>query len=100
VVFAIDAMGARVAMLRLAEDPPRLLLTDHLDGDVPILVFRVASLDAARDELRVRGWEDGRALELPHGPAESFATPGGQRIAIYERTRHEVDDHFAGRRDF
>src|SRR3954464_7914698 len=42
VIFAIDDGGTRVAMLELTESPPRILLTDHLDGDRPILVYRVA----------------------------------------------------------
>ena len=33
-VFAIDGMGTRVAMVALTEDPPRILLAGHLDGDV------------------------------------------------------------------
>ncbi|MEA2533668.1 MAG: hypothetical protein QOJ93_1479, partial [Actinomycetota bacterium] len=28
-VFAIEAMGARVAMVELTDGPPHLLLTDH-----------------------------------------------------------------------
>ena len=32
-VFAIEAFGARVAMLRLATGPPDVLLADHLEGN-------------------------------------------------------------------
>src|SRR5207253_2031281 len=46
-IFAIEAMGTRVAMLELAPGPPRLLLTDHLAGDWPILVYRVGNLESA-----------------------------------------------------
>jgi catechol 2,3-dioxygenase-like lactoylglutathione lyase family enzyme len=99
-VFAIDAMGARVAMIDLGDGPPRLLLADHLEGDVPILVYRVASLPAALQELEARGWERGTTLEIPQGPVCSFRAPGGQRIAIYELTRPAVEASFAGRRDF
>ena len=99
-VFAIDAMGTRVAMVKLAESPPRLLLTDHLEGDQSILVYRVADLDAALADLKTRGWKQGRSLELPMGPASSFTTPGGQRIALYESSRPDVVEGFAGRRDF
>ena len=35
VVFAIEGMGTRVAMLELAGAPPRLLLSGHLEGDAP-----------------------------------------------------------------
>jgi hypothetical protein len=98
-LFAIDDGGVRVAMLELSEGP-RVLLTDHLDGDAPILVYRVADLQRAAEALTARGWAGGRALEIPQGPCVSFTTPGGQRIAVYERSRPGVEDHFLGRRDF
>jgi hypothetical protein len=100
VVFAIDGMGARVAMLKLADSPPRVLLADHVEGDAPILVYRVADLRAAMKTLTERGWKKGHSLELPMGPAHSFTAPGGQRLALYEATRPGVVDSFAGRRDF
>lgn len=99
-VFAIDGMGARVAMIELTEGPPQLLLADHLEGDRPVLVYRVADLDAASDELRSRGWDEGHGLEIPQGPVRSFAGPGGHRLAIYERSRPGVERSFEGRRDF
>ncbi len=99
-VFAIDAMGTRVAMVALTDGPPRILLTDHLVGERPILIFRVADLDRSLDDLAERGWQRGPLLEIPPGPCCSFRTPGGQRIAVYERSRPEVEDHFAGRYDF
>jgi hypothetical protein len=100
VVFAIDGMGARVAMLELGSSPPHLLLADHLGGERPVLVFRVADLEATSAALRRRGWAGGAALEIPQGPICSFVTPGGQRLAIYQLTRPGVIDSFAGRRDF
>jgi catechol 2,3-dioxygenase-like lactoylglutathione lyase family enzyme len=99
-VFAIDGMGTRVAMVALTESPPRILLAGHLEGDVPVLLYRVADLDAATAELRQRGWTDGHSLEIPQGPVRSFVAPGGQRIGIYERTRPQVEASFEGRRDF
>ncbi len=99
-VFAIDGMGARVAMVQLTDGPPRILLADHLEGDRPVLVYRVDDMTRASDELRSRGWEGGHALEIPQGPVHSFAGPGGHRLAIYERTRPGVEESFEGRRDF
>jgi hypothetical protein len=99
-VFAIDGMGARVAMIELTDEPPRILLADHLEGDRPVLVYRVADLRTASEELRARGWDQGHALEIPQGPVRSFAGPGGHRLAIYERTRPGVEASFEGRRDF
>ena len=56
VVFAIDGMGTRVAMIELTDGPPRILLADHLEGDRPILVYRVDDLEAAaRSCARVAG---------------------------------------------
>jgi hypothetical protein len=99
VVFAIDGMGTRVAMIRFGDGAP-LLLADHLKGDAPILVYRVAGLNQAVAELEGRGWKRGRMIELPSGSACSFEAPGGQRIAIYEASRAFVVEGFAGRRDF
>jgi hypothetical protein len=99
-VFAIDAMGTRVAMVELSPTPPRILLAEHLHGEGPVLVYRVTDLDAAVSTLRGKGWTEGHALEIPQGPVLSFVAPGGQRIAIYERTRPGVEASFEGRRDF
>ena len=100
VVFAIDSMGTRVAAVRLTEDPPLVLLTDHLEGDRPILVYRVPDLGAALSELEGRGWRREHTFEIPHGPICSFSGPGGHRVAVYQLTRPEVGAHFEGRRDF
>jgi hypothetical protein len=99
VIFAIEDGGVRVAMIEFA-GAPRLLLTDHLDGDRPILVYRVANLRAARDALARRGWTPERSLEIPQGPCSSFRSAGGHRIALYEASRPQVLRHFEGRRDF
>ena len=99
-VLAIDSMGARVAAVRLSEDPPLVLLTDHLEGDRPILVYRVPDLEVALTELEGRGWRREHTFEIPHGPICSFEGPGGHRLALYQLTRPEVAAHFEGRQDF
>jgi hypothetical protein len=99
-VFAIEAMGTRVAMVALTEEPPRVVLAGHLDGERPILVYRVDDIAAAARELKGRGWEPGHALEIPQGPVRSFTAPGGQRLALYQLTRPGVVESFTGRRDF
>ncbi|MGH2794303.1 MAG: VOC family protein [Actinomycetota bacterium] len=98
--FAIDGDGARVAMVEMTEGPPALLLTDHLDGDRTIFIFRVTNLRRALKELADRGWEREETFEIPQGPCCSFVTPKGQRVALYERTRPDVESHFVGRKDF
>ncbi len=100
VAFAIDSMGTRVAKIELTSGPPHVLLTDHLEGERPIFIYRVDDLDAAVAQLRNRGWRRGRGVEIPMGPCRSFSGPGGHRVALYELTRPSVADHFEGRRDF
>ncbi|HEY3208725.1 MAG TPA: hypothetical protein VGL18_02900 [Actinomycetota bacterium] len=100
VVFAIEAMGTRVAAIQLAQGSPVLLLTDHLEGERPILVYRVPDLRSALAQLESRGWERQHTFEIPHGPCCSFRTPGGHRFALYQLTRPEAAAHFDGRRDF
>jgi hypothetical protein len=100
IAFAIDAMGARVAKIELASGPPHILLTDHLEGDRPVMVFRVKDLSGAVKELRKRGFRKGRDVELPMGTCRSFSGPGGHRVALYEMSRPAVAEHFEGRRDF
>jgi hypothetical protein len=99
-IFAIDGMGTRVAAVELTVGPPLILFADHLEGERAVLVYRVADLRAAMNELEARGWERGSTFEIPHGPVCSCTAPGGHRVAIYQLTRPEVGEHFAGRFDF
>jgi hypothetical protein len=99
-VFAIEAFGTRVAMVRLHPDPPALLLAGHLDGDQPILVYRVGDLRAALAEFERRGIGTTATFEIPHGPGAEVANPGPQRLAVYELTRPGAPNRLAGRRDF
>ena len=99
-VFAIEGMGTRVAMVELTDDAPRILLAEHLEGDRPVLVYRVGDLKAATRELKERGWNEGHSLEIPQGPVRSFIGPGGHRVAIYALVRPGVVESFQGRRDF
>src|SRR5229473_3184323 len=98
--FSVEGMGARVAKVELTEGPPHVLLTDHLEGDRPIFIYRVDDLDEAMRDLKKRGWKKAQTLEIPMGPCCSFTTPSGHRLAIYELTRPDVARHFDGRHDF
>jgi hypothetical protein len=99
-VFAIEEWNTRVAMVELTSDPPHLLFTDHVEGERPILIYRVADLPGTLDRLTKAGWERESVFEIPQGPCCSFRTPGGHRLAVYELIRPEVGAHFEGRRDF
>jgi len=98
--FAVEGMGSRGALIDLTGEKPYVLLIDHLEGDRPVLVYRVADLDASMSELAARGWERAEMFEIPHGPCCSFRTPGGHRVALYQVTRPGADHFFDGRRDF
>src|SRR4051812_3232919 len=97
VVWAIEAMGTRVAQVAVAPGGPRLVLAEHLHGEAPVLLHRVDDLDAALAALAV---EPDMQAEFPLGPFATFHSPGGQRIGLYEATRPNVTDGWAGRRDF
>ena len=98
--FAIEGMGARVAMVELTSGPPHVLLADHLDGERPVLVYRVDDLGQAAAALKEKGVKKQHSLEIPMGPCSSFVTPGGHRLALYELARPGVLEHFMGRKDF
>jgi catechol 2,3-dioxygenase-like lactoylglutathione lyase family enzyme len=100
VVFAIEAMGARVAEVVIGARGPRVVIADHLPGAAPILLHRVSDLDETLAELGTRGLQLEARVELPRGPCATFRSPGGQRLGLYQLTRPEVDEHFAGRADF
>ena len=97
-VWKVRGMGTVVACLRVSADGPAILLSGHLEGPSPILIFRVADYAAAVGRLRAAGLEP-RELEIPHGPCASFEAAGGQRLAVYQLTRPGADRHFAGRID-
>jgi hypothetical protein len=98
-VFSVAGMGTRVAMVDLTGTPPYVLLAEHLDGERPVLVYRVADLRRAMADLAARGWVREATFEIPHGPICSFRTPGGHRIAVYQLTRPGAAEHFVGRFD-
>jgi predicted enzyme related to lactoylglutathione lyase len=100
VAFAIEAMGTRVAEVAVAPEGPRLVLAGHLAGEAPVLLHRVSDLDETLAELGARGLELEGRVELPLGPCATFRSPGGQRLGLYQVTRPEVHEHFAGRADF
>ncbi len=97
--WKVRGMGTVVASVTLADTGPAVLLSGHLEGSVPILVYRVADYAASISSLRAEGMDDITELEIPHGPCASFRAAGGQRFAIYELVRPEAADHFTGRID-
>ena len=100
VVFTVERFNTRVGMVRVADDVPELVLAEHLEGDAPVLLYRVAELDGAIAELERRGAELSERFEFPYGFGAEVLSPGPQRLAVYERSRADRGDSLAGRRDF
>ena len=98
-VWKVRGMGTTVACLRLSAAGPAILLSGHLMGPRPILIYRVSDYDGAIEALRGAGVRDLHELEIPQGPCASFYAPDGARLAIYELTRPGVIETFAGRDD-
>jgi catechol 2,3-dioxygenase-like lactoylglutathione lyase family enzyme len=98
-VWKVRGMGTVVACLRVSGDSPAILLSGHLEGPAPILIYRVADYVAAISSLRAAGIDEIHELEIPQGPCASFGVPDGQRLAIYELRRPGVAESFVGRID-
>jgi hypothetical protein len=99
-VFAIERFSTRVAMVKLASGSPAVLLAEHLEGDAPVLVYRVEDLDQTLTEFQRRGTAIRTRFGIPHGPGAELAMDGPQRVAVYQLTRPEIVARLAGRRDF
>ncbi|HET9444593.1 MAG TPA: VOC family protein [Acidimicrobiales bacterium] len=98
-VWKVRGMGTVVACLRVSGEGPAVLLSGHLAGGDPVLVYRVADYGRTVAGLRAAGVTDITELEIPHGPCAGFRAPGGQRLAVYELVRPEAATHFDGRMD-
>ena len=97
--FRVKAMGTEVAAVKLSEDGPLVLLAEHLEGTMPILIYRVENLSEAMGVLEKRHWKRNEVFEIPHGPCCTFTAEGGQRLAIYELARPDANTYFLGRFD-
>ena len=80
----LESMGTKVAMIRLGGEGPAILLTDHLAGDRPILVYRVesladavAALEAHTSRWMTSGWTTARSGSDDRFTANRGATSGG-----------------------
>jgi glyoxalase/bleomycin resistance protein/dioxygenase superfamily protein len=92
--------GVTVAAVQLSDAGPLVLLASHLLPKTTILIYRVASLVSARQQLLDAQWTDlDEPFEIPQGPCLVFRDPAGQQLAIYERTRPSVERSFEGRLD-
>lgn len=99
-VFAVERFETRVACVEPVTGGPAILFAEHLDGDRPVLLYRVDALEPALEALRARGVEAGDPFEFPFGDGAELALPGPQRVAVYARTRPDRGESLRGRRDF
>jgi hypothetical protein len=97
-VFAIEAFGTRVAMVRLSPDPPACCsrVTSRATGP--------SSSTALRTSIRPSpSWKAApwgcRSLEIPHGPGAELTLPGPQRVALSQLTRPQATHRLEGRSD-
>jgi hypothetical protein len=97
-LWKVRAMGTTVAAVRMSTEGPVVLLAGHLEGEVPVLVYRVDDYRATTAGLRAAGIALDE-LEIPHGPCAAFRVAGGQRMAVYELTRPGAVGSFDGRVD-
>jgi hypothetical protein len=97
-VYAIEALATRVATIRLTDSGLTLLLAQHLHGERPVLIYRVADLDAAEADLARRGVRFGPRFEFPDSDATEREVPGPQRRVPAGETRTGCATR--GRKDF
>ena len=97
-VWKVRAMGTTVACLRVGEPGPAILLSGHLDGTSPVLVYQVQDYASTIAQLRQRNIAV-HELEIPHGPCAVFTMGTGQRYAVYQLVRPGAVHLFDGRID-
>jgi len=97
-VWKVRAMGTTVACLRIGEPGPAILLSGHLRGTNPILVYQVQDYADTIAQLRYRNVTV-HELEIPPGPCAAFTMGMGQRYAVYQLMRPGAVHQFDGRID-
>ena len=98
-VFAVERFDTRVACVEPGSGPA-VLFAEHLEGDRPVLIYRVVDLAATVTTYRSGGVEVSETFEFPFGHGAEVTGPGPQRVAIYERDHPDRGDSLRGRRDF
>ena len=81
-VWIVRAMGTTVACLGAGEPGPAILLSGHLPGTNPILVYQVPDYAGTIAQLHHRNITVCE-LEIPQGPCATFPIGMGQRYAVY-----------------
>lgn len=72
-LFRIKEMGTEVAGIKLSETGPRVLLAEHLEGQLPIFIYRVGNLRKAMHEMEDRRWKRGEVSRAQGCSSTSWA---------------------------
>lgn len=97
--WKIHAYGVWVACIVLSEEEPYILLANHLEKNDIVLIYNVSNLEKTVFQLRSKGWEEEKRLDIPPGPCCTFRDPANNHIAIYEKLRLNIMKEFEGRID-
>jgi hypothetical protein len=96
--WKVRASGTTVACLGAGAPGPAILLSAHLPGTGPILVYQVQDHAGTIARLRQENVTVCE-LEIPQGPCATFPIGMGQRYAVYQLTRPGAVHQFDGRID-
>jgi hypothetical protein len=99
VIFAIEAMGTRVAEVAIGPRGPRVVILSTCRARRRYVCTGSPTLTRRSRSSVPGGCSSEGRVELPLGPCATFRSPGAQRLGLYQLTRPEVDEHFAGRAD-
>jgi hypothetical protein len=97
-VWKVRGMGTVVACLRVSSEGPAILLSGHLEGETPILVYRVAITRRRSRECEPPGSTTSASSKSHTGPVRASAA-GGHLLAVYQLIQSGADQFFAGRVD-
>lgn len=74
-LWKIHAYEVWVACIVLSEEEPYIsciLLANHLEKNDIVLIYNVSNLEKTVFQLRSKGWEEEKRLEIPPGPCCTF----------------------------
>lgn len=99
IIVENSCVRSLVACIVLSEEEPYILLANHLEKNDIVLIYNVSNLEKTIFQLRSKGWEEEKRLEIPPGPCCTFRDPANNHIAIYEKLRPDIMKEFEGRID-
>ena len=97
-MWKIHAYGVWVACIVLSEEEPYIsyiLLANHLEKNDIVLIYNVSNLEKTVFQLRSKGWEEEKRLEIPPGPCCTFRDPANNHIA-YSNIREATSRYYEG----